>query len=99
MTIDHTFLIHAVCPVNGDRDEYRCTVTLDRIIRCEDLVAEAAVYADQSLYQEDLTQALAERWRATVRTVGTHLDGWVSSECVASPIVDAPAPVNWDAVK
>lgn len=85
MIAKHNFEIHAVCPVNGDRDTYRCEVTLNRLVHCEQLIADAAVFADVTIYQEDLTESLAVKWQATVRTVGNHVGGLVETEVIAFP--------------
>ena len=85
MIVKHTFQVRAVCPINGDIDQYECEVSLTTLVVCETLIAEAAEYKDRSLYQEQLTLELAERWNATVRTKGTHVGGEVATECTAFP--------------
>ena len=91
MIVKHTLTISAICPVDGRRDWYTCTVTLDRLIPCEQLVADTAKYAGVEIYQEGLTKELSEQWQATVRTTGTHVRRWwqaigaVGTEVIAFP--------------
>jgi hypothetical protein len=85
MIAKHTFRIQAKCPVNGDVDTYECEVSVTELIQCEKLLADAAEYAQQTLFQEQLTAELSRRWNATVKTVGTHVGGRVATECIAFP--------------
>lgn len=90
MKVQHSFELIATCPVDGGKDFYRCTVTLDRLLVCEemlDLVEQAK--EGGHVYQEDLTQKLADALGAEVRTEGTHVGGKVSTVVVCVPGGDA----------
>jgi hypothetical protein len=84
----HTFEVAAVCPVNGEEDRYACRVTLyDEVTPCEGLLANAQeeIAREPAAYQEVLTQRLADRLGAKVRTEGSHLGGRVGTVCTCRP--------------
>lgn len=85
MIVRHTLRVHAVCPVDGSRDEYECSVWFDRVVECEQLVADTAAFASQAIYQETLTRELANLWQATVLTTGIHAGGRVETQVRAFP--------------
>jgi hypothetical protein len=58
--------------VNGWQDKYKVTVEARKQINCEHLVTKLAEYAEQAIYQEVLTQELADEYRAQVTTRGIH---------------------------
>lgn len=86
MTTEHVLTVRCNCPVDNIKDEYETTVTTDRLIKVEDLLAVAAEFAEQTMFQEDLTQLLAARFAATVTTVGLH--SWVKTTCTCGPSSD-----------
>jgi hypothetical protein len=83
MRVKHTSDITARCPVNGKRDCYRVSFLFERFVAVEELLKDIHAYSETSIFQEDLTQRLADRWSAVVRTVGAH--GMVITTCVARP--------------
>ena len=85
MIVKHTFAVQAICPVNGDMDTYECVVTVGQLVQCEQLVEDVAAYRKRSIYQENLTQELAQKWQATVTTKGWHVGGTVATTCTAFP--------------
>lgn len=58
--------------MNGEQDRYKVTIETVRQINCEDLVATLAGYAERAIYQEVLTQELADQFKAQVTTRGIH---------------------------
>jgi len=86
MKVRHHVEVRSTCPVNGDPDRYDCFVYVeDRVLKCED-VAEAVVQlTKQPVFQESLTQALADRLQARVKTVGRHKAGNIRTTVVCRP--------------
>jgi hypothetical protein len=82
MKVRHRLIVRATCPVNGDRDRYLCWVTLDRVVKVEDIWQLVEELTQKPIFQEDLTQALADRLGAPVKTRGTHRRGDVLTVCV-----------------
>jgi hypothetical protein len=73
MRAKHHLTVTAICPVNDTlTDVYEVTVEADRILKVEDILAAAKPFSDKKIYQEDLTNELARKLNATVRTVGYH---------------------------
>lgn len=91
MTATHAFTLGAVCPVNGDNDHYECRVTVRRAVTCEEVQAVAAGVAGRTLYQEELTQRLADRLAAEVTTVGWHRAGDTTLTVTCTPNREWPA--------
>jgi hypothetical protein len=63
MKVRHHLVIVSTCPVDGQADTYLCDVFVrDRVLKCEDVIcAVADVTAHGPIFQEDLTQQLADR--------------------------------------
>lgn len=85
MEVTHKFRLVCRCPVNDDVDVYECAVTVYRLVRCEDVLAAAERHAGTKVFQEALTQALADELRGTVETRGTHVGGKVDTVCTCRP--------------
>jgi hypothetical protein len=75
MKVEHRFLIKAKCPLGGT-DEYATTMTLDATAEHFPLVEAIEEVIEQltaePIYQERLTQELADHFDATVETRGQH---------------------------
>jgi len=86
MRVVHQIEVRATCPVNGDADLYRCWVVVrDRVLKCEDVAEAVADLTREPVFQESLTQALADRLRAKVKTVGRHTAGNVLTTVICEP--------------
>jgi hypothetical protein len=73
MHVKHIEFIHARCPVEpAVFDYYEVAVESDRTINVETIRAALVDVAGAILYQEDLTQRLADAVDATVTTSGLH---------------------------
>lgn len=75
MSIVYEFGVVALCPADGTRDYYDATLTAHHMVAVERLNEIAASFADQCIYQEDLTREFHEtlaRVDAELMTVGTH---------------------------
>jgi hypothetical protein len=82
--VKHTFKVTAKCPVDGSTDVYECTATFRQVIPCEQLVLFGAL-GNVAAYQEEVTQILADKLGAKVRTIGHHVKGEVKTVCVCRP--------------
>jgi GTP cyclohydrolase I len=72
--------------VNGDADAYDCFVyTTDRLLPCEEVAKAVEQLTQAPIYQEALTQQLADRLRAKVKTVGRHTAGNIETTVVCHP--------------
>ena len=78
---EHNLTIQAKCPVNGNTDTYRVTVTTTRLIAVEEILSEVDRLTDIPIFQERLTGDLAASLFARVKTVGAH--SGVETTCVA----------------
>jgi hypothetical protein len=87
MQTEHVLTVHCQCPVDNVKDEYQTTILTDRLIKVEDILAIAAEFTEQTMFQEELTQLLAARLAATVTTVGLH--SGVKTTCTSNPSADA----------
>lgn len=81
MIIHHCFQLRAKCPVNAVDDVYDVTITTDRVVKVEDILAEARRIASEPRFQEVITELLACKFRVTVETVGAHMGGDVTTIC------------------
>lgn len=72
MKVTHSLIVNARCPANGNKDEYETTIEVARLIRTEEIATICGQYAEQKVWQEDLTRLLAQQFDATVTTVGLH---------------------------
>ena len=70
--IQHRLTIKARCPANGEDDYYNTLVTVNRVLPVEDIQETAAGYAQERIYQEDLTRDLGLIFMAEVVTHGIH---------------------------
>ena len=69
------------CPVDDMPDVYQLTVTSQRAIPVEDILAAVNKLSEQKLYQEDLCQALHRNINACCVLVGFHSGVCVTSKC------------------
>jgi GTP cyclohydrolase I len=74
MKTTYEFNARAVCPVDGTLDDYVVTVKTDRFIAAEEIVSIVQGLASKPLYQENLTEDIAQRLNVAVKTVGMHSD-------------------------
>ena len=86
MKTRHHILIRSTCPVNGDADFYDCFVyTANRVLKCEEVAEVVEDLTRAPVYQEVLTQQLAERLQTKVKTVGRHAAGNIETTVVCRP--------------
>lgn len=71
MHVTHELTINARCPKDDAFDHYAVTVETDRTVAVEDIL-KAAKDLPEKIFQEEITQRLAEALSCKVRTVGTH---------------------------
>lgn len=69
--ITHETKVFGRCPVDGKVDSYDVTITTRRFIKVEDILA--TIDEIQSpVFQEAMTQLLADKLGCNVRSVGYH---------------------------
>jgi len=73
--------ITCMCPVDNLPDVYALTVIAKRVIPVETIIAAAAEFRDQKLYQEDLCHAIHRKVNACCVLVGYHSGVKVRSQC------------------
>ena len=74
MTVTYETRVVAHCPADGSLDIYEVTITHDSMVQVEEILAAISAIDSTGppIYQEHLTQMLADRLGATVTTVGFH---------------------------
>lgn len=72
MLVEHTLTVCAKCPVNGLQDVYEVTFRLNRLIKVEELLEKTKEYKNNTLFQEELTQQLANHFECEVESKGSH---------------------------
>lgn len=85
MRVEHTLEVTALCPVDGLPDVYALTVRAARVVKVEDILAAAAQFAGEKLFQEELTQRVHRSLACEVETVGHHSGVRTRVVCGASP--------------
>lgn len=81
LTIHKTTIV-GKCP-HGCPDVYQATFQTNRLIPVETIQAEINKATAEPIYQETLTQLLADRVGCIVTTIGDH--GGFRTECIAEP--------------
>ena len=71
MKVKHKLQIYGKCPVDGANDNYTLVVKTRKILKVEDILA-AVSGLKWPLFQEEVTQILADELGCNVRTVGYH---------------------------
>lgn len=71
------------CPANGYQDRYEVSLTTDTFIAVEEILQFAEEFRSVKAFQENITQAFADRFSARVVTYGTHSK--VRTKCECSP--------------
>lgn len=72
MRVEHSLTVIARCPVNNARDVYEATFRVSCLVPVENIVKHCLEYQDRKLFQEELTQLLAETFHCEVETHGQH---------------------------
>jgi hypothetical protein len=71
MIVTHKVQVYGRCPVDGKSDSYDVTFTTMKVVKVEDIIA--AIDAIQwPLFQEEMTQQLADTLGCHVRSIGYH---------------------------
>lgn len=84
MRVTHELQITGVCPVDGTTDVYELTVVcVDRVLPVEWILKAVTHVTQGPVFQEDITQQLADELHADVTTSGCHSS--VRTQCEASP--------------
>jgi hypothetical protein len=84
MKIEYTLTISALCPADGRRNTYTATFRTRAMLLVERLLEIVKPFAEQKLYQEELTATLAKEVSCQVETFGNH--SGVTIRCVAGEL-------------
>jgi len=71
MIVTHEIQVYGRCPVDGKSDSYDVTITTMKVIKVEDIIV-AVEAIEWPVFQEEMTQQLADRLGCRVRSVGFH---------------------------
>ena len=71
MLVTHEVQVYGRCPVDGKSDSYDVTVTTRKLIRVEDIIS-AIDAIEWPVFQEEMTQQLADKLGCHVRSIGYH---------------------------
>ena len=71
MMITHEVKVYGYCPVDGKGDSYDVTISTMRLLKVEDILS-AINGLNWPLFQETMTQQLADVLGCHVRSVGYH---------------------------
>ena len=84
MNVLYELTMGSRCPVDGSRDHYTVKIHANRMLKVEDILAVCREYSGKAIFQEELTQALADQLTAYVTTYGVH--SGVTTQCDCEPI-------------
>jgi GTP cyclohydrolase I len=86
MKTRHHIVIRATCPVDNTPDKYDGYVYVNnRVLTFEEVAAAVEALTQEPVFQERLTQALADRLQCRVKTRGRHVAGGIVTTCVCEP--------------
>lgn len=85
MKVRHHVIIQSTCPVDRSEDRYDCYVYSRRLLKCEDVIAAVGQLTTAPVFQELLTQRLADVLGCKVKTSGLHVRGTVRTTVVCRP--------------
>jgi hypothetical protein len=71
MIVTHEIQVYGRCPVDGKSDSYDVTITTMKIIKVEYIIAVVDAI-EWPVFQEEMTQQLADRLGCRVRSIGYH---------------------------
>lgn len=72
MIVLYELHIRCKCPVNNGEDEYKLSLESAHMIEVETILAAVTQLTTAPVYQEALTEGLAEKLNAAIITVGYH---------------------------
>lgn len=91
MICRHVLTIKSRCPVDNAEDTYEAVVTVkNRLLDCEYICRVVDELTQKPIFQERLTQEMADRLMTTVVTAGTHCGGRVRTTCRCKPRGEHP---------
>lgn len=72
MKVEHELTMGSVCPMDGTHDFYTVIFRLGRMVPVENLKKSVADFAVVTMFQEEITQRLADGFECEVETHGIH---------------------------
>ena len=61
----YTAKMTALCPNNGEKDNYTVTIETNQFWQVEDIIYYTSSFKNRKIYQEDLTEYLVKRLHST----------------------------------
>lgn len=86
MVVEHCFTMMARCPMNNLQDVYEVTFRMDKVLPIERILGHIAGLVGVKLFQEEITQSLADSFECEVETVGVHNNVKTRVVCTPQPI-------------
>lgn len=86
MLVEHTLTMQAKCPVNNLPDVYEVTFRMNKVMQVEILLAHCAALNGVKLFQEEITQSLADRFECEVESFGVHSNVKTRVVCKPQPV-------------
>ena len=71
MKVTHEIEVRGICPVDLSFDVYQVKISSMRIVQVEDIISVVNALK-WPLYQEEMTQQLAEKLKCSICSVGYH---------------------------
>lgn len=92
MKIEHTLTMQAKCPINNLPDFYEVTFRMEKFVQVEMLLGHVGALNGVKLFQEEITQSLADSFQCEVESLGIH--SGVKTRVVCTPQPVPPKDVN-----
>lgn len=90
MKVEHTFTMIAKCPVNNLQDVYEVTLRMDKVMPVERILGHIGGFVGVKLFQEEITQSLADTFECEVESVGVHSNVKTRVVCTPQPVEVKP---------
>lgn len=88
MRVEHAFTMIARCPMNNLQDVYDVTFRMDKVLPVERILGHIGGLVGVKLFQEEITQSLADTFECEVETVGVHSN--VKTRVICTPQLVPP---------
>ena len=86
MKVEHTFTMFAKCPMNNLQDVYEVTFRMDKVLPVERILGHIGGLVGVKLFQEEITQSLADSFECEVESSGVHSGIKTRVICTPQPV-------------
>lgn len=86
MKVEHAFTMIARCPMNNLQDVYEVTFRMDKVLPVERILGHIGGLVGVKLFQEEITQSLADTFECEVETTGVHSNVKTRVVCEPQPV-------------